>query len=143
MTKEELEAFRNAYQKAAKKSIKAKNKNGKEINEQSDWVWFDRNTIQQLLDMTDQNQGGIKIYFGQYDKKNVEMLPKERREKHDYVGKVSLALIACNKTKTEYEDIYSEANEIQDTSNLKLMSRSSGGRSPVNAGNVCPPDCIP
>jgi hypothetical protein len=143
MTKEELEAFRNAYQKAAKKNIKAKNKNGKEINEQSDWVWFDRNTIQQLLDMTDQNQGGIKIYFGQYDKKNVEMLPKERRDMHDYVGKVSLALIACNKTKTEYEDIYSEPNEIKDTSNLMLMSRNSGGESPVNAGDVCPPDCIP
>lgn len=143
MTKEELEAFRNAYQKAAKKSIKAKNKNGKEINEQSDWVWFDRNTIQSLLDMTDQEQGGIKIYFGQYDKKNIEMLPKERRDKHDYVGKVSLALIACNKTKTEYEDIYSEGNEIQDNSKMMFMSRNGGGESPVNAGHVCPPDCTP
>ncbi|RPA67046.1 hypothetical protein EF405_18125 [Cyclobacteriaceae bacterium YHN15] len=142
MTKEELEAFRSAYQKAAKKSIKAKNRNGRVINEQSDWVWFDRDTIQKLLDMTDPDKGGIKIYFGQYDKKNVEMLPKERRDKHDYVGRVSLALAACNKKENEYEDIYSEANEIQDTSNLMLMSRNNRD-SPVNAGNVCPPDCTP
>lgn len=141
MTKEELEAFRNAYQKAAKKSIKAKNKDGKEIDEQSDWVWFDRNTIQNLLDMTDQDQGGIKIYFGQYDKKNLEILPEDRRNKHDYEGLVSLALVACNKTKTEYEDIYTATNEIQKDSNLMLMSR--GGESPVNAGDVCPPICKP
>lgn len=142
MTREELEAFRNAYQKAAKKSIKAKNKNGKVINEQSDWVWFDRNTIQKLLDMTDSEKGGIKIYFGQYDKSNVDMLPEDMRKKHDYVGRVSLALAACNKTETEFEDIYSESNEIQDTSKMVLMS-SRNRDSPVNAGDVCPPLCNP
>lgn len=142
MTREELEAFRKAYQKAAKKSIKAKNKNGKVINEQSDWVWFDRNTIQKLLDMTDSEKGGIKIYFGQYDENNVNMLPEDMRKKHDYVGRVSLALAACNKTETEFEDIYSESNEIQNTSNLMLMT-SNDRNSPVNAGHVCPPDCQP
>lgn len=142
MTREELEAFRKAYQKAAKKSIKAKNKNGKVINEQSDWVWFDRNTIQKLLDMTDSEKGGIKIYFGQYDEDNVNMLPEDMRKKHDYVGRVSLALAACNKTETEFEDIYSESNEIQNTSNLMLMT-SNDRNSPVNAGHVCPPDCQP
>lgn len=142
MTREELEAFRKAYQKAAKKSIKAKNKNGKVINEQSDWVWFDRNTIQKLLDMTDSEKGGIKIYFGQYDENNVNMLPEDMRKKHDYIGRVSLALAACNKTETEFEDIYSESNEIQNTSNLMLM-RSNDRDSPVNAGYVCPPDCQP
>jgi hypothetical protein len=142
MTREELEEFKTAYKKAAKKSIKAKNKKGELIKEQSDWVWFDRDTIQKLLDLTDPVKGGIKIYFGQYDKKNVEMLPKERRDKHDYVGRVSLALAACNKTETEFEDIYSESNEIQNTSNLMLM-RSNDRDSPVNAGYVCPPDCQP
>ncbi|SMD42705.1 hypothetical protein SAMN00777080_1267 [Aquiflexum balticum DSM 16537] len=142
MTREELEAFRNAYQKAAKKSIKAKNKNGKVINEQSDWVWFDRNTIQKLLDMTDSEKGGIKIYFGQYDENNVNMLPEDMRKKHDYVGRVSLALAACNKTETEFEDIYSASNEIQNTANLMLL-RSNDRDSPVNAGTVCPPICNP
>jgi hypothetical protein len=141
MTREELEAFRKAYKKAAKKSIKGKNSKGQEIPEQSDWVWFDRNTIQKLLDMTDDANGGIKIYFGQYDKKNVVLLPEDRRNKHDYVGLVSLALIACNKTETAYEDIYTATNEIQKDSNLKLMSR--GSESPVNAGDVCPPACKP
>jgi hypothetical protein len=142
MTREELDAFRDAYQKFAKKSKKAKNKKGELINEQSDWVWFDRNTIQNLLDMTDPDEGGIKIYFGQYDNKNVDMLPRERREKHDYVGRVSLALMACNKTKTEYQDIYSGQNQIQDSSKMMLMSRGDRD-SPVNAGELCPPDCTP
>lgn len=142
MTREELEAFRNAYQKAAKKSKKANNGKGKPIAEQSDWVWFDRETIQKLLDMTDSEKGGIKIYFGQYDKSNVDMLPEDMRKKHDYVGRVSLALAACNKTETEYEDIYSGSNEIHDASKMMLMS-SKGRDSPVNAGTVCPPDCTP
>jgi hypothetical protein len=142
MTREELEAFRAAYKKAAKKSKKAKNKKGELINEQSDWVWFDRNTIQKLLDMTDPENGGIKIYFGQYDEKNVVMLPEDMRKRHDYVGRVSLALMASNKTKTEYEDIYSGSNEIQDSSKMMLMS-SGDGDSPVNAGSVCPPICTP
>lgn len=142
MTRDELEAFREAYQKSAKKSKKAKNKDGKDINEQSDWVWFDRNTIQKLLDMTDPDQGGIKIYFGQYDKQNVVMLPEDMRKKHDYVGRVSLALMACNKTETEFEDIYSSSNEMQDASRMMLMSRGDGD-SPVNAGSVCPPECTP
>jgi hypothetical protein len=142
MTREELEAFRAAYKKAAKKSKKAKNKKGELINEQSDWVWFDRNTIQKLLDMTDPENGGIKIYFGQYDEKNVVMLPEDMRKRHDYVGRVSLALMASNKTKTDYEDIYSGSNEIQDSSKMMLMS-TGGGDSPVNAGSVCPPECTP
>ncbi|WP_373520710.1 hypothetical protein [Aquiflexum sp.] len=142
MTRDELETFRNAYQKAAKKSIKAYNGIGKPIAEQSDWVWFDRKTLEKLLDMTDPDKGGIKIYFGQYDEKNVVMLPEDMRKKHDYVGRVSIALMACNKTETEYEDIYSASNETQETSKMMLMSRD-GGESPVNAGDVCPPDCQP
>jgi hypothetical protein len=141
MTREELETFRKAYQKAAKKSIKGKNGKGQEIDEQSDWVWFDRDTIQKLLDMTDPAKGGIKIYFGQYDKKNVVLLPEEMRKKYDFVGRVSLALMACNKTETAYEDISTSINEIQKDSNLMFMSR--GGESPVNAGDVCPPICKP
>ena len=142
MTREELEAFRDAYKKSAKKSKKAKNKKGELIDEQSDWVWFDRNTIQKLLEMTDPGNGGIKIYFGQYDERNVVMLPEDMRKKHDYVGRVSLALMASNKTKTEYEDIYSGSNNIQNTSEMSLM-RDGGGESPANAGDVCPPKCNP
>ncbi|MBW3469237.1 hypothetical protein [Arthrospiribacter ruber] len=141
MNRKELEAFRKAYQQAAKKSIKANNGRGKPIEEQSNWVWFDRDSIQKLLDMTDPKTGGIKIYFGQYDKENVEMLPRERREKHDYIGRLSLALVASNKTKTEYEDIYSESPQESDKDTLSL--KSSGGPSPLNAGSVCPPDCTP
>jgi hypothetical protein len=141
MTREELEGFRKAYQKSAKKSIKAENAQGKPINEQSEWVWFDRDSIQKLLDMTDPKTGGIKIYFGQYDKKNIEMLPQDRKNREEYIGMVSLALVASNKTKTAFEDIYSDT--LPGTEENKISQKSGGGSSPLNAGNVCPPGCTP
>ncbi|EOZ95947.1 hypothetical protein A33Q_2540 [Indibacter alkaliphilus LW1] len=139
MNRKELEAFRKAYQKAAKKSIKANNGKGKPIEEQSDWVWFDRDSIQKLLDMTDPKTGGIKIYFGQYDKENVEMLPHDRKNREEYVGRVSVALVACDKTEKEYKDIYSELSSETEPESLK----SDGGISPMNAGELCPPSCNP
>jgi len=75
MTRDQLEAFRLAYGKSVKKCIKGKNKDGKEIEELSDWVFFDRELIQSLLDMTDPKVRGLKIYFGQYDKENLDILP--------------------------------------------------------------------
>lgn len=139
MTREELEAFRKAYQKAAKKSVKANNGKDQPINEQSDWVWFDRDSIQKLLDMTDPKTGGIKIYFGQYDKENIEMLPQDRKNREEYVGMVSLALVASNKSKTSYTDILSG----DETNSNDSVVKSDQGPSPLNAGELCPPDCNP
>lgn len=141
MTREELEGFRKAYQISAKKSIKAENAQGKPVNEQSDWVWFDRDSIQKLLDMTDPKIGGVKIYFGQYDKNNMSMLPEDRKNREEYIGMVSVALVACDKTAKEYKDIYSEVSTDTD---LKTESLESGdGTSPMNAGDLCPPSCNP
>ena len=136
MTKEQLEAFRLAYAKSVKKCIKGKNKNGKNIAEQSDWVFFDRKLIQDLLDMTDPISGGLKLYFGQYDKENLDILPIDRKDRDDYIGRISIAVAAANKTEFGIIDLNVES---KDSTAFKL---SSGG-SIENGGDLCPPGCNP
>lgn len=136
MTKEQLEAFRLAYGKSVKKCIKGKNKNGKDIAEQSDWVFFDRKLIQDLLDMCDPKTGGLKLYFGQYDKENLDILPKDRKDRDDYIGRISIAIAAANKTESGIIDLEVESKNSTD---LTLDS----GSSIRNGGALCPPYCNP
>jgi hypothetical protein len=136
MTKKELEAFRSAYAKSVKKCIKGKDKNGKDIEEQSDWVFFDRKLIQDLLDMCDPITGGLKLYFGQYDKENLDILPIDRKDRDDYIGRISIAIAAANKTEGGIIDL---GTESKDSTALRI---SSGG-SIENGGQLCPPNCNP
>jgi hypothetical protein len=136
MTKEQLEDFRLAYAKSVKKCIKGKNKNGKEIEEQSDWVFFDRKLIQDLLDMTDPKSGGLKLYFGQYDKKNFNILPLDHKDREDYIGRISIAIAAANNTEDGIIDIAAESKNSD-----SLMLKSGGPTK--NRGILCPPNCNP
>ena len=128
MTTEQLAAFIKAYNQSVKKCIKSEDKDGKLIDEQSDWVWFDRKKLEELLALTDENEGGIKIYFGQYTKSNLDILPPQWPDREDYIGRLSLALVASNKNSNGYEDIY-----------LKDSERSNHGIQ--NTGDLCPPTC--
>ena len=136
MTKEQLEAFRLAYAKSVKKCIKGKDKNGKDIEEQSDWVFFDRKLIQDLLDMCDPKIGGLKMYFGQYDKENLDILPNDRKDREDYIGRISIAIAAANKTESGIFDLSTESKNSTD---LAIDSGSSSR----NGGILCPPNCNP
>lgn len=144
MTRQELEAFRKAYEGSVKRCIKGKDKNGKEIDEQSDWVFFDRATIQRLLDLTDRRTGGIRIYFGQYEKANIDIISDGRKDKEEYIGRLSVALAAANKTKNGYIDIDEPQPETKSkVATQMFMSTSSGGGGTENMGTLCPPECAP
>lgn len=130
MDRKQLELFRKAYDNSVKKCIKGKDKNGKDIEEQSNWVFFDRATLEKLLSMTDPKTGGIKMYFGQYDKENLDIIPLDRPLREDYIGRISLALAASNRTEQGMEDIYL-ANSVEEDGGLE------------NGGNLCPPQCNP
>jgi hypothetical protein len=136
MTKEELDAFTSAYSKSVKKCIKGKDKNGKDLEEQSDWVFFDRKLIQDLLDMTDPKSGGLKLYFGQYDKENLDILPIDQQDREDYIGRISIAIAAANKTESGIIDLMTESKNSTD------LTPDSGGYT-RNGGQLCPPDCNP
>ena len=138
MDDKELELFRKAYDKSVKKCIKGKDKNGRDIEEQSNWVWFDRAVIEELLAMTDPQSGGIKMYFGQYDENNIGMLPEDRKYREEYIGRISLALAASNKTEVGFEDI-----ALPDTNKEEGLFPSRSGGGIENGGSLCPPDCKP
>lgn len=140
MTKEELEAFRSAYDKSVRKCKKGKNNKGEEIEEQTEWIWFDRNTLMDLLKHADDASGGIKMYIGQYDKKNINILPDSYPEKENCIGRISLALTPANKTDAGIIDV--TAPTIADAAEIsRAMSVQSNMI--LNGGTICPPYCSP
>lgn len=132
MTREELKNFVSVYNKSVRTEIKGKDKEGKDVEEQTSWPFFDREVIEKLLAQTDPKAGGIKIYLGQYDKNNLDLVPKDRIDREDYIGRVSLALSAANREEDGIFDIF-------DT-NL----HSDGGTGSIeNGAAICPPYCRP
>ena len=130
MDRKQLELFRKAYDNSVKKCIKGKDQNGKDIEEQTNWVFFERATLEKLLAMTDPKTGGIKMYFGQYDQENLGMIPLDRPLREDYIGRMSVALSASNRTAQGIEDIY-------------LSDSSAEDQGLENGGKICPPECNP
>ncbi|MCH7411809.1 hypothetical protein MM239_20650 [Belliella sp. DSM 111904] len=131
MKKATLKKFRAYYRKHGKINNPGLDSHGKPIKEQTDWVWFDRETIEAALAHADRHGkvGGLKMYFGQYDKETINSLPKDCDKKEAYIGRISLVLVPANKTKEGLNDI--------------LLSEVSG---PIdeggwNGGAMCPPDC--
>lgn len=136
MTKEQLEAFRKAYANSVQKCIKGIGKNGREIEKQSDWGFFDRELLQSLLDMTDPKTGGLKMYFGQYDKNTLELLPEGLPKREDYLGRMSIAIAAANKTEKGIIDV--------ESSTVKGLKSATDLEEPLkNGGQLCPPECNP
>jgi hypothetical protein len=130
MNRKQLNLFRKEYDKSIKKCVKGKDKEEIEIQEQSDWVFFERATLEKLLAMTDVKTGGIKMYFGQYNEENLDMIPLDRPFREDYIGRLSLALSASNRTTQGIQDVYS-ADSVMEDQGLE------------NGGTICPPDCNP
>jgi hypothetical protein len=132
MTREELKNFVSVYNRSVRKGIKGKDKEGKDVEEQTSWAFFDREVIEKLLAQTDPKAGGIKIYLGQYDKDNLDLVPKDRKDREDYIGRVSLALSAANREEDGIFDVFG--------TNLN----SDGGTGSIeNGGRICPPYCKP
>lgn len=136
MTKEEFDAFKSVYDKSVRKCIKGRDNNDKDIEEQTEWIWFDRNTLLNLLNHADEKTGGIKMYIGQYDKKNIELLPERYPNRESCIGRISLALTPANRTDAGIIDVTESSSEVS-------KSSSQGNNLLKNAGTMCPPFCAP
>lgn len=97
-----------------------------DVNKQTEWVFFDRETLQNILDQAnpDGKTGGIKFYLTEY----TEDLAKKWHPKDadEYSGGITLVLKAANLkngTPVDVESVNQEDTEY------------------FNQGVKCPPKC--
>jgi hypothetical protein len=95
------------------------------ITEQTDWVFFDRQTLEGLLEQTDKDpsKGGIKFSFTQYTQEIAEKFYPKDSEK--YTGMITLVMSPAN---------FENGQIIESTV-------KSGEESYANRGMMCPPRC--
>jgi hypothetical protein len=117
MDVEKFKKLRKNYEKQIGCGNSGKNRKGKKITSQTQSVWFDRKSIEELLAKTDKDKGGIKIYFGEYDEETIAEV-SEGNDPEDYVGKLMVILGASN-----------DNEETVESSRL------------INGGSICPPNC--
>lgn len=125
ISKKDFEEMQKKYQDEVGQGKPGRNPNG-EMTRQTDWVFFDRETLQNILDEADQDgkTGGIKFYFAEYTE---ELAKKWHPEDPDnYSGGMTLVLKAANLTDGNPVDVKS-AN--QDDPEFD------------NDGLKCPPHC--
>ncbi len=117
MDLEKFRKLRENYNKQVGSGEPGTDQEGKKITRQTQSVWFDRKTVQDLLDQTDEKTGGIKIYFGEYDEDTAGEVASAKEPK-ELIGKLTVILGASNNN-----------DDPKDGTLLR------------NGGKVCPPDC--
>lgn len=127
MKRKDLQKFRDAYDKSMKRAIKGFDKDGNPIEEQSNWVYFEKETLEKMLKQI-RGEGGIKFYFGQYDTGNLYILPKDTEKREDYIGRISVAMVGC-KRDGNGKLIELELDDEVDSDSIQ------------NGGSLCPPMC--
>lgn len=124
MDNRQFKSFLSAYRESIQKGEKAIGADGLPIKRETDWIYFDREILEKLLNMADPRTGGIKMYLGVYTKENLDILPKDREDREKYIGMLSLALAPANRTEEGIVDVQDEGTY-------------------ENGGTLCPPFCQP
>lgn len=117
MDLKKFEKLRRGYSEQVGSGKSGKDQNGKDITNQTQSVWFDRKSIEELLEKTDEKTGGIKIYFGEYDEDTADEVTYSK-DPNELVGKLTVILGASN-------------NNDDPTDGALLR----------NGGKICPPHC--
>lgn len=117
MDLKKFEKLRRGYSEQVGSGKSGKDQNGKDITNQTQSVWFDRKSIEELLEKTDEKTGGIKIYFGEYDEDTADEVTGIKDPK-ELVGKLTVILGA--------------SNDNDDPTDGALLR---------NGGKICPPHC--
>jgi hypothetical protein len=118
ISKADFEQMKAKYDKEVKKGKPAKGKKG-DIDNQTDWIFFDRETLEKVLAQADPDpkKGGIKFYFTEYTQEVAEKY--HTNESELYEGRLTLVFEAAHADK------------------LSTVS----GSSMENIGKACPPKC--
>ncbi len=118
ISKEDFEQMKAKYDKEVKKGKPAKGKKG-DIVDQTDWIFFDRKTLEEIL--ADPKAEGIKFYFTEYTKEVAERLYPENPE--EYVGRVNLVITGSSAVEPNEIDVSTESTTY------------------YNRAKMCPPYC--
>ncbi|MFC3879590.1 molecular chaperone DnaK [Algoriphagus namhaensis] len=126
ISKADFESMKAKYDAEVKKGKPAKGNNGREKDDQTDWIFFDRETLESLLAEADKDPkvGGIQFYFTEYTKETAQKYYPKNPDK--YEGQLNLVLKAGN-----LREGVVEATDTDDGGDYQ------------NRGKVCPPDCNP
>ncbi len=113
--------MQDKYKKEVKKGKPGKSKQG-DVTDQTDWIFFDRETLEQILSEADKDpkKGGIKFYFTEYTEKTATSIHPE--DPDAYVGRLALVLSPV-------------------AAGSQNISVSDDGGSYYNKGVTCPPTC--
>ncbi|WP_339754118.1 molecular chaperone DnaK [Algoriphagus aquimarinus] len=96
ISKEDFEEMKAKYDNEVKKGKPGKGKNGKDKDNQTGWIFFDRATLENLLAKSDNDPsvGGIQFYFTQYTEETAtKAYPNEAAA---YTGQMTLVMRAAN-----------------------------------------------
>ncbi|PZX58159.1 molecular chaperone DnaK [Algoriphagus chordae] len=124
--KSDFESMKAKYDKEVKKGKTAKGKKGKDKLDQTNWIFFDRETLEKLLAKADKDpkKGGIQFYITEYTEEvATKYHPKEVEQ---LTGALTLVMRPAN-----------VENEL-------VIPLLKGGEDEYeNNGRICPPYCDP
>lgn len=125
ISKEDFQEMRTKYSQEVKKGKPAKTPKG-DKTDQTNWLFFDRETLEGLLAQVDQDpkKGGIQIYLAEYTEDTAKKFYPESYQ--SLVGALTLVLCPAN------------INE-----NVLTQVASAGEVTYENKGQICPPYCEP
>lgn len=121
ISKQDFLAMQEKYKKEVKKAKPGKNKTT-DITDQTDWIFFDRETLEAILAEADKDpkKGGIKFYLTEYTEETASTIHPEDPE--TYVGRLALVLSPVS---VEGQEITAADSDV----------------SYYNKGGSCPPTC--
>lgn len=104
ISKQDFEEMRKIYQEEVGHGKPGKNPKG-EVTHQTEWVFFDRETLQKILNQASQDEktGGIKFYLAEYPESLAQQWHPE--DPDAYSGSITLVLKAANLNNGKIVDV--------------------------------------
>jgi len=117
ISKADFDQMKAKYDQEVKKGKPAKGNKG-DIDNQTNWIIFDRGTLEEIL--ADPKATGIKFYFTEYTESTAQAYYPENPD--EYVGRLNLVMTAA--TEEGRGEVSNEGNATY-----------------FNRGIICPPTC--
>ncbi|EAZ82197.1 hypothetical protein [Algoriphagus machipongonensis] len=124
ISKEDFKSMQKKYDKEVKKGKPAKDKKGKDKVDQTNWIFFNRETLEGLLEKADKDpkKGGIQFYITEYTEEVAQKYhPKEVEQ---LTGALTIVMRPANLEEDQ-------------------LTLTAGEEDYENNGRICPPFCDP